>query len=75
MGRPRKYGGLYDRQKAYKARSNYDQKDQSRGYRAGYNQAKAGRDKPNLSERSPEYQVGYDKGYLAGLTALNRSLS
>ncbi|MGG6270104.1 hypothetical protein ACQ4M3_42005 [Leptolyngbya sp. AN03gr2] len=76
MGRPRKYSGLYDRQKAYKARSDYDKKDASLGYRAGYNQAKAGREKSNLSERSPEYQAAYDKGYSAGLTALkNSSLS
>ncbi|GAP97267.1 hypothetical protein [Leptolyngbya sp. NIES-2104] len=73
MGRPRKYGGLYDRQKAYKARSGYDKKDERCGYRAGYNQAKAGREKPDIRDRSSEYQAGYEKGYAAGQIAFNKT--
>jgi len=70
MGRPRKYNELYDRQKAYKARSGFEQKDDRKGYRAGYNQAKRSGEKAEISDRSLEYQDGYHKGYAAGLLAL-----
>lgn len=65
MGRKRAYPIGYDRREVWEAKNQYHKSDRRKGYLAGYARAKSGKEMPDISARSEEYQIGYQKGWSA----------
>lgn len=70
MGRKRIHEIGYDRRAAWKKKTDFENSEHRKGYRAGYARAKAGKPMGNTTERSQEYQEGYASGYAAGIKNL-----